>query len=127
MDLAGVSVPRSMSWTLTPVQDGVACGLFRGQTGAYRADGPLAYIVGLLPGFSMKELPVGETAVRARLFKNLFFDAGGQFPGKDFRASGWVSTTSWTSNWWLRMIEAVLSKNSDALRSLNLFTPIRAT
>jgi len=126
MNLKGFSIPRTMGWNLTPRQDGVVCGIFGGVTAGCRADGLGTNVMGLLPGLHARELPVGETAVRARLFRNLFFGEGGQFPCKDFRASGWVSTTSWTSSWWSNMTEAVLLEHSSALRSLDLFTPIRA-
>ena len=81
-------------------------------------------ILGLRPGLSRPEFPVGKTPEANGTFLHQFREAGGNYPATDFRALGWIHYQE--KGGWHRLVGYVVDHLEEMLHRTHLFTAVRA-
>ena len=71
-----------------------------------------------------QEFPIGKIPKQAVTFISRFMEVKGKFSQSDFRAPGWVYST--TTSWWAKMVCFVLKKLEKSLLQYGLYHAIRA-
>src|SRR4051812_21240897 len=123
LQLGQMSVPRLMAEDLTPVIDQAAIGKL-GRSSVPILVGHERLQSALLPGLRSRDLPSGETALRANTAINQFLAcAGHAYPSQDFRMEGWVHASP--TSWWGRVVGYMLRAFESHWREIGLFLAIR--
>lgn len=122
-DFQHESIIRTMNERLSGHQDGVTFRRIDCQGGCSTEIG--AQAVGLLPGNYGIDMPADEVPVEASVFTNSFSRINGHFPGKEFRAEGWVYGP--LLHWWHILVNFVLKECDQLLHRAGLYEAVLAT
>ena len=81
-------------------------------------------ILALFSGSMKQEFPMGETPKQAATFISRFMKVKCEFPQSDFRAPGWVCST--TTSWWAKMVSFVLRELEEPLLQCGLYPMVKS-
>jgi len=112
-----------MKWSVTWSTNSVHVRILT-LNGYNRCRSPRAVFV-LHPERIGQDILVRENLVMAQTFLNQFIKVQGNYPAKDFRASGWVDPAQ--KSWWRDLMLYVLKYFDADLRKLRLHEAVRVT